>query len=466
MLRLKGRADVKEGWQVPTLHLDATMQIDLLRPYWPAVQLVADLAVETPHMRVTQVIDKSFSKAALVHGESAGYGIKRLREQLHHLARQASPGRVLAVLQKDVEEAVKAIRPLPGNLAMAHHNAIAGRDEWRDVRLVVVVGRTQPPPNAVATMAEALTGSAVPLLDGWYDRADAIRETATAEAQLAEFDRHPDPLAEAIRWHICEGELVQIIGRGRGVNRTAETPLDVLVMTDVPLPIPVNKTISATALELTQAERMLAMGGVAFENGADAFRAYPTLWPSAEAARQSLKPSRSGTKPNERVLIRECPTPLVAVAYQRAAAGAKRAESMVDPAVVPDPAAWLADRLGPLARCDIETPPPEPDIRVPDIATATDDVPGLDPAMVYRRGVLEPPPADMLMIRRCGRPAISVEVPAFGPCMVASMEMPAGPWVPILMHRPAFNGDGWPVKPPPDPVLLMLANAVIDRMAA
>lgn len=56
--------------------------------------------------------------------------------------------------------------------------------------------------------------------------------------------RHPDPLVETVRFAICEGELLQSIGRGRGVRRTAETPLDVLVLTDVPLPLPVDVTVT------------------------------------------------------------------------------------------------------------------------------------------------------------------------------------------------------------------------------
>jgi hypothetical protein len=52
--------------------------------------------------------------------------------------------------------------------------------------------------------------------------------------------RHPDPLVEAVRFAICEGELVQAVGRGRGVRRTADTRLEVLILTDVPIPIPVD----------------------------------------------------------------------------------------------------------------------------------------------------------------------------------------------------------------------------------
>ena len=85
--------------------------------------------------------------------------------------------------------------------------------------ILIVVGRTQPPLGAV---------SAMPLLDRWYERADAVRE-----------------LADGVK-------LVQIIGRGRGVNRTADNPLDMLAMTDVPLPM--AKTINAAALDLMLAE--------------------------------------------------------------------------------------------------------------------------------------------------------------------------------------------------------------------
>ena len=40
-------------------------------------------------------------------------------------------------------------------------------------------------------------------------------------------DKHPDPFVEAVRWQIHEGELMQALGRARGINRTDETPLDI-----------------------------------------------------------------------------------------------------------------------------------------------------------------------------------------------------------------------------------------------
>jgi hypothetical protein len=47
---------------------------------------------------------------------------------------------------------------------------------------------------------------------------------------------------------VCEGELLQAVGRGRGVRRTVETPLEVLILTDVPIPLPVNELTTFRAL--------------------------------------------------------------------------------------------------------------------------------------------------------------------------------------------------------------------------
>jgi putative DNA primase/helicase len=82
--------------------------------------------------------------------------------------------------------------------------------------------------------------------------------------------------------------LVQIIGRPRGVNRTASNPVDVLLMTNAPVPVPVERLISAADLNPSPTDTMMAAGGVAFDNPADAARAYPGL---ACAAERNRKPA-------------------------------------------------------------------------------------------------------------------------------------------------------------------------------
>lgn len=474
VVRQKGRRDVAKGWRVPTLILDATLRLETVRPFYPSAELVADLAVDAPHMRVRQVVDRAYSLAMLdpegaKDAEERHRRMNRLRDlrvTIGTEARQVRPRRLLVVAQKRIEEALQALGPLPPNVEIAHHNAVAGRDEWRDVGGLVVVGRTQPPPAAVGELAEALSGSHVPLLDGWYQRVDAIRETV-AGAELAEADRHPDPLAEAIRWQIAEGELLQIVGRGRGVNRTAADPLDVLVMCDVPLPLPVAETMPAAALDPTLPARMLAEGGVVFDTAAHAARAYPGLLGNAEAARKRFQREQSGTFPYKGLLLGECPA-LVRVAYQLAGERQRPAVAMLDPLVVSDPEAWLADRIGPLAWCWVgdDPPPTDPPGETVLVPVVPDCVPGLPPEVIHTPPPPVPaldmmlPPAQLLTVRGRGhQPIALIEVPRGGPVMGARAVTPAGPGPWLLLARPPDPDDDVVVVPHPAFLPLALLGA-------
>jgi len=390
---LKGRKPIREGWHAPTLLIDANLDMNLVRPFWRGAELIASVEAEAPYQRVYQVVDASFSKRRLAPRDDLGApeaarrnrNLQNLHAQLATIGRQYAPGRVLVVVQKAIEEALPGLGPLPTSIELAHHNAVAGRDEWKGVAAVVVVGRTAPPPADVERLAEALTGSAVPLLAGWYPKAEAGREMADGSPLEAEADRHPDPVAEAIRWQICEGELLQIIGRARGVNRTQADQVDVLVLTDVPLPLPLHGTFRAAGLAPTEAERMLAAGGIAFENSTDAADFFPQFWSNRKAADQALARcarSRLATNPYRDLLIRVCRQPLGENApnlrrldYQRAGPGRSRAVAWYDPAVLPDPVAATRAVLGSLAWVSIPAelvddapPPPPPSARVPVLA--------------------------------------------------------------------------------------------------
>ena len=70
-------------------------------------------------------------------------------------------------------------------------------------------------------------------------------------------------------------ELQQIIGRGRGLWRTADNPLHVLVLTDVPLDMPVEELTTDAAERPRFADRQIAVGAIAFECAAHAAKAFP-----------------------------------------------------------------------------------------------------------------------------------------------------------------------------------------------
>lgn len=164
-------------------------------------------------------------------------------------------------------------------------------------------------------------------------------------------ETHTDPVAEAIRWSICEGELIQAIGRGRGVNRTADTPLTIDIFSDAVLPFTIHRTAPWSDLR-PQRRDLMALEGVVLENAADMATCFPSLWPSADAARQDRQ--RSVTNGYYIDLYNSRMSHSSAhVTYQLAGAGQQLRHAVFDPGVIPDPSEWLSERLGPLSLCHI-----------------------------------------------------------------------------------------------------------------
>ena len=94
-----------------------------------------------------------------------------------------------------------------------------------------MLGRTLPAPATVEALCAALTGQMpIAAAEGsgwWYGTEERRIRLAGGRTHAVPGEVHADPTAEAIRWSICEAELIQAMGRGRGVNRTAENPLQI-----------------------------------------------------------------------------------------------------------------------------------------------------------------------------------------------------------------------------------------------
>jgi len=130
----------------------------------------------------------------------------------------------------------------------AHFNALRGLDRWGDVDLLIVIGRTEPPPAAMEIAAEVLFHEHVNRLgDGaYYTRTPVGLNTRTdgdlTEAVMA--TSHPDPRVELLRRRAVQNEVMEAIGRGRGANRTAQNPLQIDIINEVPLPIAIDEVMS------------------------------------------------------------------------------------------------------------------------------------------------------------------------------------------------------------------------------
>jgi hypothetical protein len=101
-------------------------------------------------------------------------------------------------------------------------HALSGMDGWRDVAGLMVIGRTLPAPATVETITTALTNrtpsAATEEETWWYGAADREIDLTDGNICAMPGEVHGDAMVEAVRWSVCEGELIQAIGRGGGVN--------------------------------------------------------------------------------------------------------------------------------------------------------------------------------------------------------------------------------------------------------
>jgi hypothetical protein len=78
-----------------------------------------------------------------------------VRDFIHVRAGQVAPGRVLVICQKDLEAVLKE-GPLPETVDLGHFQALAGLNQWRDAAAIIIIGRTQPPPQDVEQIARCV----------------------------------------------------------------------------------------------------------------------------------------------------------------------------------------------------------------------------------------------------------------------------------------------------------------------
>ncbi len=455
IVRVSHRASIHEDWIKPTLILDA-MHHDTaaLKFFWPNVEDMGRINVETPYQRIEQVIDRSYSQEFLEppkrrrahQDESAAAKNDEADAKFEEKARRAAKhrveavaaivrihrqngGRTLVVANKAVALSPEFARlsslfPKDRGIDVAWFGAMAGRDQWRDVRTLITIGRPLPSPRAVETMAATLTGVGVETIQqdgerrrsGWYkrERGHRLRRVGRRDAIRvpAECDAHPDPMVERLRWQTAVGGLMQAIGRGRGTRRTAETPLDVVVMSDAILPIPLDAFLTAEEIAPSIDDLQIAAGGVAFapDACACASAAYPDIWRTPDAYRMDQAreqadnvnrrvPNNIRTKSNIYTYrgsfgCSEQVDGLHSIEFQIVGPKQPRRRATYDPAIVRDVRAFLDQHVGPVEWIAFDHAPPAHEPVALPIAVGAEIMLPPDPP--------EPPAARYLPIRTGG----------------------------------------------------------------
>jgi hypothetical protein len=303
-VRLAYRKPLHATWaRLPMLMLDATAQRELVEAVLGPVESV-EVRAELPRsVEVVQVCDQAmprhfFHRRDREGGERLDTWRKRNREALADLlevegrAAKEAGGRVACILQKDPEQLLReeATERLEGaGVELGHFGAVRGLDRWRDVRTLVVVGRTLPAPADVELLAGVLFGRVVEPVGARYP-VDLVRLEGRAGGlpEAVEVPCHPDRGAEAVRAAVCEGELVQAVGRARAVRRGADAPLRLLVIGNTPIPgLPPDRLVRWSGLVPGRFDLVGARWGVIPLSPIALVKAGG--WEKVEAARSALR---------------------------------------------------------------------------------------------------------------------------------------------------------------------------------
>src|SRR6476646_5718841 len=164
---------------------------------------------------------------------------------------------------------------------------------------------------------------------------------------------YADPDLEALRVAITDAAVLQAAGRGRAVNRTAETPLSLFILADVVVPMPVKRIARWADVRLSPHQRMAARG-IVTDSPTDAWRLYPDLFPSSQAAKQAFHRGISVTFPYECTLIGECHRNRITEGkYRSHGRGQQLRRMWVSDRRLPTLREEMEEALGPLAMFDV-----------------------------------------------------------------------------------------------------------------
>jgi len=336
VLTWRGVAEVTKQFQVPTMCLDATMpDASIIKVTHPRFRLKVDIRVAMPaSVRIRQILRTPTSQTKLIDGKHCEKHREEMRRYILQRWLEVGRQKTLVITQIGYAEWLRG--KLPAEIAIGHYNAIAGLDQYRDVRLEILIGRPQPGPKAVEALAATLSGLMPDCIGdderfNWYPRIRRGIRLRDGSGVAVMGEQHPDDLCEAIRQQITEAELMQAIGRGRAVNRDTSSPLDLDLALDVVLPIVVGE------VDIWKRPSLLidtAAQGVMLESAIDRVHIWPELWPNVKAAERAKRiPSLPGFEP---------------VTYQLVGPKMNRRIGHFDRSLIPNPAAWLEQRLGPL----------------------------------------------------------------------------------------------------------------------
>jgi putative DNA primase/helicase len=251
--------EIHESWLAPTMVFDGVTPVPLIKQFFPidryTITSVDHLDVPMSHVRVRQITDRRMDRQMFAPIEGAREkdqttrknNVERVRRFIEVRAQEVFPASALVLCQEALETELKDRGSMPENAALRHYNDVRGLNGWEDVALAILIGRTEPDPPKVEQRARVIFEADITEIpqdeNGHrrYEKIPRVIRLRDGTSVSVPSSCHPDALAEMVRFAINEGELLEAIGRARGVLRTGENPVAIDVLCNVPLPFEIDE---------------------------------------------------------------------------------------------------------------------------------------------------------------------------------------------------------------------------------
>jgi bifunctional DNA primase/polymerase-like protein len=333
------------------------------------LDVTLDLAVEWPdEVKVRQITAApvSANKLGFRAGEAGDqgkrnrYSIRRLIERYSH-----DRGYVLLITRKDLGKWLKDTQ-LPDNVIWVGFGKVTGLNEftecnetpvpWQDIDEIIIVGALDPGLVALEHKADVIKGIEVEQqpADERGRRMLAYRDKPVTlptgdRVVLKEID-HPSSTVVQLAELQLIGGLIQAIGRGRPIRRDGK-PLQITLLGDLYLPIPLDEVVSFHALETGRIIGVL-LGNRYSTNPADLQNLHPGLFETVPAAAALIRELRSKS------VSENCETPISyinrvltewrysSVQYRTRGSNAKPSWFVYLEQSIDDPISYLSEHFG------------------------------------------------------------------------------------------------------------------------
>ncbi|TBE73856.1 hypothetical protein ELG97_37135 [Rhizobium leguminosarum] len=199
--------------------------------------------------------------------------------------------RPLIIGNKNLADELRADPYLSAHAAIDHLGNIRGVDLYKHCVGAIFVGRLEPNVEAAERIARGIFGPSKepynfikPGPDGQkaFPRRKQWLTAKNGDRVIVDVSYHPDWRVDAVLRQIREEELMQAIARVRPVHRPADNPVQIIVLTNIPLPIQPTRIFNWSQIVPDRID-LERLGGWQPESAYSRVDSYPEYWSSRTA---------------------------------------------------------------------------------------------------------------------------------------------------------------------------------------